>query len=322
MARIGLIDVDSHNYPNLALMKISAWHKGQGDNVEWYDPFGDRYDVVYKSKVFSHTRDYLQFINADKIVQGGSGYAIKLVDGVEIYDNSTDDSLPATVEHIRPDYALYGINDTAYGFLSRGCPRGCSFCHVASKEGRKSYKVADLSEFWSGEKNIVLCDPNILACPQHEDLLQQLADSGAYVDFNQGLDIRLMTNRMAELVSRIKVKEIHFAWDNYRDKDIILPKLQLYADAASLSPHGHKGIVYVLVNYDTTLDQDLDRIYTLRELGYWAYVMIYNKQHCAPIYKRLQHWCNNRFKFAVCPRFEDFTNTKKIIDHPKQLNIF
>lgn len=322
MARIGLIDVDSHNYPNLALMKLSAWHKGQGDVVEWYDPFGDRYDVVYKSKVFSLTRDYLQIINADKIVQGGSGYAIKLVDGIEIYDNNADDSLPAAVEHIRPDYALYGIKDTAYGFLSRGCPRGCSFCHVASKEGRKSYKVADLSEFWSGEKNIVLCDPNILACPQHEDLLQQLADSGAYVDFNQGLDIRLMTNRMAELVSRIKVKEIHFAWDNYHDKDIILPKLQLYADAASLSPHGHKGIVYVLVNYDTTLDQDLDRIYTLRELGYWAYVMIYNKQHCAPIYKRLQQWCNNRFKFAVCPRFEDFTNTKKIIDHPKQLNIF
>ena len=314
--RIGLIDVDSSNFPNLALLKLSAWHKQNGDEVEWYSHFADRYDIVYKSKVFSFSPDFNEVINADKVVKGGTGYDIRLVNGREVFTPSAP--LPKEVEHIMPDYSLYGITDTAYGFLSRGCPRGCSFCHVAPKEGKKAYKVADLSEFWDGQKNIVLCDPNILACPQHEDLLQQLADSKAWVDLNQGLDIRLMTERKIELLNKLKIKEIHFAWDNY--KDIVLPKFKLYSELGKFKPQSHNAIVYVLTNFNSTVEQDLERIYTLRELGYWAYVMIYDKQHCAPIYKDLQRWCNNRFIFGSCPRFEDYNKQKQTI-HENQLSL-
>lgn len=175
--RIGLIDVDGHNYPNLPLMKISAWHKAHGDSVEWYDTmFSGHMDRVYMSKIFSFTPDYERFINADEVVYGGSGYCISIQDGKEVYDATKDIPLPPAIEHIYPDYSLYGITDTAYGFLTRGCPNNCGFCHVCAKEGRCSHKVADLSEWWDGQKNIVLCDPNILACREHMDLLRQLEE--------------------------------------------------------------------------------------------------------------------------------------------------
>lgn len=220
-----------------------------------------------------------------------------------------------------PDYSLYPAltKDTAYGFLTRGCPRGCDFCIVGRKEGRISRKVADLSEFWRGQKNIVLCDPNILACQEWKDLLMQLIDSGAYVDFNQGLDIRMMTEEKALMLDRIRIKEIHFAWDRYEDKDKVLPKLKLYADVSKHSPHTHKAIVYTLVNFSTTIEQDLDRIYTLRDLGFWAYVMIYDKEHCDPIYKALQRWVNNRFVFAKVDRFEDYTLKNRISENEPTL---
>ena len=305
--KIGLIDVDGHNFPNLALMKLSAWPKSQGDSVEWYEPmFSGHMDKVYMAKVFSFTEDYPYFIDADEIIKGGSGYAITLENGKEVYNKNLDAPLPDEIEHMYPDYSIYGITDTAYGFLSRGCPRGCSFCHVAAKEGRKSYKVADLSEFWSGQKNIVLCDPNILACRDWKDLMQQLIDSKAWIDINQGLDIRLMTAEKAEMIKQMKVKELHFAWDRYQDKDIIVPKLKEFKAITKLDIR--KLIVYVLCNYDTTLEQDLERIYTLRELGYWAYVMLYDKEHIprGHTYKKLQRWVNNRFIFAKCKTFEDY----------------
>lgn len=306
--RIGLIDVDGKNFPNLALMKLSAWHKGQGDLVEWYSPFDERYDVVYMSKIFSFTPDYDEVINADKIVKGGTGYCISVENGKEAFNKSKNEPLPAEVEHIYPDYGIYPMytKDTAYGFLTRGCPRGCDFCIVASKEGRCSVKVADLSEFWRGQKNIVLCDPNILACKDWQGLLQQCVDSGANIDFNQGLDIRLMTKDKARLLNDVHIKEIHFAWDRYADKDTILRKLELYARMTDKSPHSHKAIVYTLVNYDTSLDQDLERIYTLRNMGYWPYVMIYDKAHAASVYNKLQRWVNMRSVFAKCERFEDY----------------
>ena len=309
MKRIGLIDVDSHNFPNIALMKISAYHKAQGDDVSWYDHiFGGHYDRVYMSKVFSFSEDYCFYINADEVVKGGSGYAISTRGGQEYYDCSLDTPLDAVMEHVYPDYSLYPAltKDTAYGFMTRGCPRGCDFCIVGKKEGRISRKVADLSEFWRGQKNIVLCDPNILACPEWKDLLMQLIDSGAYVDFNQGLDIRMMTEEKALMLDRIRIKEIHFAWDRYEDKDKVLPKLKLYAEVSNHTPNTHNAIVYTLVNFSTTLEQDLDRIYTLRELGYWPYVMVYDKEHCNYQYKRLARWVNNRFIFAKCKRFEDY----------------
>lgn len=304
--KIGLIDVDGHNYPNLPLMKISAWHKAQGDSVEWYEPmFTGHCDKVYMSKVFSFTPDYEYFVDADEIIKGGTGYAISLVGGVEKYDKSKDNPLSDEIEHIYPDYSLYPeyTKDTAYGFLTRGCPRGCGFCHVASKEGRCSHKVADLSEFWNGQKNIVLCDPNILACPEHLDLLQQLVDSKARVDFNQGLDIRLINDRNLELLRQIKIKSIHIAFDDYKQKDIIEPKMRLLREKVSWDHH--KIVCYILTNFDTTIEEDMYRIQLCRELDIAPYPMIYDKEHAKPIYRKIQRWCNN-FIFWKCPTFEEY----------------
>ena len=306
--RIGLIDVDGHNYPNLPLMKLSAWHKSQGDHVEWYYPMiSGHMDIVYMSKVFSFTPDYEFCIDADRIEKGGSGYCISLVDGKEVYDKSKDKELPYEIEHIYPDYSIYPkeTKDTAFGFLTRGCPRGCGFCHVEAKEGRCSRKVADLSEFWRGQKNIVLCDPNILACKDHMELLQQLVDSKARVNFNQGLDIRLVNDRNLELLKKIKLQSIHFAFDDYKQKDIIEPKLREFANKTGFDRHKGQVMVYILTNFDTTIEQDLYRIQLCRELNFSPYPMIYDKEHSDPIYRKLQRWCNN-FIFWKVPEFEDY----------------
>lgn len=307
---IGLIDVDGHNFPNLPLMKISAWHKAQGDEVEWYSPWQgilNPYAEVYMSKVFSFTADYDAPIYAENVHRGGSGYAISLEDGREVYHKERDNDLPDEVEHMYPDYSLYPsmTNDTAYGFLTRGCPRGCSFCHVEAKEGRCSRKVADLDEFWKGQKDIVLSDPNILASADHMDLLQQLADSKANVEFNQGLDIRLITDKNLDLLRQIKLKQIHFAFDRWQDKDIIEPKLRAFKEATGYDRGKGKVMVYILVNYDSTLEQDLYRIQLCRELNFAPYPMIYDKEHCDPIYRKLQRWCNN-YIFWQVPTFEKY----------------
>lgn len=308
--RIGLIDVDSHNFPNLPLMKLSAWHKSKGNSVERYDPLfhsiGEPFDIVYMSKIFSFTPDFQYGVNCKKLVGGGSGYAISLVDGKEVYDKSKDKDLPYEIEHIYPDYSLYPemTKDTAYGFLTRGCPRGCNFCHVEAKEGRKSHKVADLSEFWRGQKNLILCDPNILGCPQHMELLQQVVDSKAKVDFNQGLDIRLVNDKNLELLKQIPMKYIHFAYDRIKDKDLVERKLKDFKDATGYTHR--KVMVYILVNYESTLEEDLHRIYFCRDIDFDPFVMIYDKAHCKPIYRKLQRWVNNDFIFWSCPTFEKY----------------
>ena len=308
--KIGLIDVDGHNYPNLPLMKLSAYHKQQGDQTGWYDPWEgvyEPYDRVYMSKVFSFTPDYDRPIYAAEICGGGSGYAISLENGREVYHKELDQDLPEEIEHIYPDYSLYPqyTDNRSYGFLTRGCPRGCSFCHVGSKEGRCSYKVANLDEFWKGQKNIILSDPNILACPDHMDLLQQLADSKAKVEFNQGLDIRMLTDRNMDILRKIKLQQIHFAFDRWEDKDIIEPRLRAFKEETGYDRGKGKVTVYILVNYDTTLEQDLYRIQLCRELNFSPYPMIYDKEHADPVYRKLQRWCNN-FIFWNCPTFEEY----------------
>lgn len=294
--KIGLIDVDGHHYPNLALMKLSAWHKARGDTVEWWWGW-EQYDRVYMSKVFdeTYTPDIPEPFNAKEIVKGGTGYGL-------------DNKLPDEIEHIYPDYSLYPelTKDTAYGFLTRGCPRGCHFCIVAGKEGRKSVKVADLSEWWNGQKNIVLMDANILACPQHMELLQQLIDSKAWVDINQGMDCRLLTKQNVEAINRLKLREIHFAWDYMRESKAVLRGLELYARLATRKPHGRYATVYCLTNYDTTMEENLYRIYTLRDMGYDPYVMIYDKPHAPREVRLLQRWCNNRRIFRAEPDFNKY----------------
>ena len=309
MARIGLIDVDGKGFPNIPLMKLSAWHKMKGDVVEWYDPmFSGHFDRVYLSKVFSFTSDYQYPIDANVIIRGGTGYCISMQDCKEKFDSCRNNNLPYQIEHIYPDYSIYPdlTKDTAFGFLTRGCPRGCDFCIVGEKEGQRSFKVADLNEFWHGQRKIVVCDPNILACNDWKDLLKQLIDSGSEIDFTQGLDIRLMTEEKAEILNNLKIKEIHFAWDRYEDKNIILQKLEMFSSIFKINSNAHKSIVYTIVNFNTTIDQDLDRVYTLRDLGYWPYIMIYNKSNCNRIYKDLQRWVNNRIIFGKCKKFEDY----------------
>ena len=294
--KIGLIDVDSHNYPNLALMKISAYHKAQGDEVEWWWGWG-KYDKVYMSKVFddTYTPDIPEPLNAKEIIKGGTGYGL-------------DNKLPDEIEHMMPDYSLYPemTRYTAYGFLTRGCPNACPFCIVSGKEGRSSHKVADLSEWWDGQNAIVLMDPNLLACRDHMDLLKQLADSGAWVDVNQGFDARLLTPENIEAIKRIKIKNIHFAWDLMRNSAAICRGLELWKRLGKKTPHGSWGSVYVLVNFDTTMEENLERIYTLRDMGYDPYVMIYDKPHAPKEIRRLQRWCNNKIIFKSCPKFEDY----------------
>ena len=167
-------------------------------------------------------------------------------------------------------------------------------------------KVADLSEFWNGQKNIVLLDPNITACREWKDLFQQLIDSGAYVDFSQGLDIRLITDEKAEMIKKIKVKQLHFAWDKYEDKELILPKFRQFKEISGFDYR--KLSVFVLCGFNTTYEQDFDRIYTLRDMGYNPYVMIYNKENLPKGHKlrKLQRYVNNRFIFRTVNNFDDY----------------
>jgi len=315
LARVGFIDVDGHNFPNLPLMKLSAYHKSIGDSVEWYKPLfhsmGEPFDKIYMSKVFSFTPDYPYYVNAKEVVKGGSGYCISLVNGKEVFDKSKDIELPPEIETIYPDYEIYydkipEVRHTAYGFLTRGCPRGCNFCHVKDKEGRCSYKVADLDTFWRGQKNIVLLDPNITACKNWKELFQQLIDSKAWVDFSQGLDIRMMTEEKAEMLKDMKIKQVHFAWDRYEDKGIVVPRFKRFQEMTSWGRS--KMTVYILTNFDTTHEQDLYRIYTLRNMGYSPYVMVYDKEHTNSTEKcrLLQRWVNNPRVFWKIDKFEHF----------------
>jgi hypothetical protein len=168
--------------------------------------------------------------------------------------------------------------------------------------------VADLKEFWKGQKKIELLDPNILACPDWKDLLQQLIESKAQVNFNQGLDIRMMTIEKAQMLSKIKMQTIHFAWDRYEDKDMILPKFEEFKKYSKIC--SHNLYVYVLCGdvERKIRDEDLERIYWLRDHGYAPYVMLYDKENLPQKHelKRLQRWVNNRYVFWKVKTFEEY----------------
>ncbi len=307
---VGLIDVDSHNYPSLPLMKISAWHKARGDSVEFIRPLDSlskHYNKIYISKVFgSEYSNFVDYnITADEIVYGGTGFAITVENGKEVYHKDRDPNLPPEIEHIYPDYSLYPelTKNTAFGFLTRGCCNNCGFCIVSKKEGVCSQKVADLTEFWRGQKNIDLLDANLLACKDRMELLKQLADSRAKVDFTQGLDARFVTEEIAVALTKIKIKRIHFAFDFMKNEEAIKKGLKIYKRISGISDS--RAIVYMLTNYDTTIEQDLYRLQVIKELGYMPDVRIYRKPTAPQVLRDLQHWCNNRILYRSCD-FMDF----------------
>lgn len=299
--KVGLIDVDGHNFPNLALMKISAYHKSRGDQVEFAFPMY-RYDKVYVSKVFGDEYSKMPplYIQADEIVYGGTGFAITVENGKEVYHKCDDKPLPPEIEHIYPDYTLYPnlTKDTAYGFLTRGCPNNCGFCIVSQKECARSVKVADLSEFWRGQRHIKLLDPNLLACKDRADLLRQLIDSRARVDFTQGLDARFVTEEAAGPLKQIKIDKVHFAFDYMKNEKAIVKGLQTYKRVCGTRENN--AIVYMLTNYDTTIEEDLYRLRMIKQCGFLPDVRIYRKPAAPQILRDLQRWCNNRILYRSC----------------------
>lgn len=300
--KVGLYDADGHNFPSLPLMKISAYHKAKGDEVEFAFPL-EKYDRIYVSRVFGDeytTYDKYLLLQADEIIYGGTGFAIKVKDGKEVYKKEIDKDLPTEIEHIYPDYSLYPefTKETAYGFLTRGCPNNCGFCIVSQKEGLITHKVADLSEFWKGQKYIKLLDANMLACRDRLELLKQLADSNAWVDFTQGLDAKFITEKTAGVLKDIRTKRVHFAFDLMKNERAIINGLKLYKEITQLPEQ--KAIVYILTNYDTTIEQDLYRVQKVQELGYLPDIRIYRKPSAPQVLKDLQRWCNNRILFRSC----------------------
>ena len=309
--QIGLYDVDSKNFPNLPLMKISAYHKAKGDSVEFIN-FLKHYDRVYVSKVFGD--EYSQIdetcINADEIIYGGTGFAIEIENGKEEYNKTKDKDLPYEIEHIYPDYSLYPelTKNRAYGFLTRGCMNDCGFCVVTKKEGKCVVKVADLSEWWNGQKGIVLLDANILGCRHRKELLQQLIDSKAKVDFTQGLDARFVTSEIAEMLRQIKTETYHFAFDFMKNEKQIIKGLKTFVDI--VKPDERRGSVYVLTNFDTTFEEDYYRVKKIQEIGLTPDIRIYRKSTAPRITRDLQRWCNNRTIYRSCPDFMQYVPRK------------
>lgn len=188
--KIGLIDVDGHNgFPNLALMRIAAWHKSQGDIVEWWNGF-IHYDRVYMSKVFTFSQDIDIVISADEIIQGGTGY-------------KDYGLLPQEIEATVPDYTIYPQCDYAIGFLTRGCIRSCPWCIVPRKEGhiRPASTWREIKR--SDSRKMVFLDNNVLACDFGLRQIEEMGNAPVWVDFNQGLDARLITPEVAKLLAKL-----------------------------------------------------------------------------------------------------------------------
>ena len=285
-----LIDVDS-KIPNLALMKASTWHKQRGDTVKLgYDPLFDHPDICYVSKIFNFTPEPDYLPQDCQIFRGGSGYSLTAKmpfdDGTGAYDR------------IMPDYALYKEKypdiDYALGRFTRGCPNRCPWCVVWRMDGNRVHKVADLKDFWCGQKVVRLLDDNIMA---DEDLFveccKELHDAKVRVIW-EALDIRLVTDRSAKALASVKREGyIHFAWDSHaQDKAVPVGIETLKRNGVAIS----RCEFYVLVGFKSDPEFDMHRITELKRMGVWPYVMPFDKSD--PYQKHLARWCNNRFVFS------------------------
>ncbi len=273
MKTVGLIDVDS-KMPNLALMKLSAWHKSKGDCVELAGPLCGKYDVTYASKVFSYTPDYALPTVVEK---GGTGY------------NMTE--LPASIEHMCPDYELYNM-DYSMGFLTRGCPNHCEWCVVPDKEG-PIRAHADIHEFLRHNKCILL-DNNVLAHPHGLEQIKKLAELKVKVDFNQGLDARLIDFGVAAWLAQLKwLKPLRLACDSQGMKKHIRKAVRLLREA-NCKPKAY--LCYMLVKED--IADAHDRSEFLRGWGLDPFAQPYrdfktNKEPTAE-QKHFARWVNHK----------------------------
>ena len=285
--KVCLIDVDS-KIPNLALMRASTYHKQRGDVVKLgYDPLFDSPDLCYASKIFDFTPEP-EYMPDCETLKGGSGYDLHARMPFEDYDR------------IMPDYSLYGC-DYAIGRFTRGCPNRCPWCVVPKMDGNEVRHVADLTDFWCGQKVVRLLDDNIMAdADEFVRDCEQLSSAGVKVIW-EALDIRLVNDLTARALASVKVeKSIHFAWDGHGQDGAIVPGIE------TLRKHGIKPwrlMFYVLVGFNTTPEYDMHRIMTLHELGANPFVMPFDKSQ--PYQHHLARWCNNKFVFKSTP-FDDY----------------
>ena len=290
---IGLVDVDGHNFPNFALMRISAWHKLQGDNVEWAMPMFGNYDLVYQSKIFTFTPDINDFDNHCEVIRGGTGYDVR----------SELDPLMMTISDM--DYSIYPQYPFSIQFLSRGCIRQCPFCLVHDKEGNiHSVMPAQLNP--NGQWIEVL-DNNFFSSPQWEWAVKYLLEINQPVNLH-GVDIRIMNEEQAYWLNKLRLRRsIHIAWD--------LPELDLTDKLREVTKYikPYKLMCYVLIGFNSTIEQDMYRIERLRELGIKPYVMPYrdfeNKRTPSQYEKDLAQYVNKPMIFKTCS-FADFSPRK------------
>lgn len=273
--KVCIIDVDS-KLPNLALMKISNFHKKKGNIVKWFEPFFDQdADIIYISKIFTFTPDHNFILPNCKILKGGSGYNLKtkLSDEMEICD---------------PDYSIYLNCKMSLQYYSRGCVRNCSFCIVREKEG---YICAKKPMKLNPDGNwIHVLDNNFFASPEWENSINHLLSCNQKVKFD-GIDIRMLTKKQSIFLDKIKLKtQIHIAWDN--SKDDVLKHIKRVLNFGTIK--AYKFMCYVLVGYNTGEDDDLFRIEELRKLKIDPFVMKYNNNKKDKYLNKLARWCNRK----------------------------
>lgn len=294
---IGLIDVDGHNFPNFALMKISAYHKAKGDSVEWAMPLmAESYDLIYKSKIFTFTPDPDATAWPCDVIRGGTGYDIA-------------SRLPDEIEASRMmDYDIYPNYDFSIQFLSRGCIRNCPFCLVQQKEG--FIKPVDPVDLNPRGHHIEVLDNNFFANPEWKEAIKYLMESGQKVNLH-GVDVRIMNEEQAFYLNRLRIlKNIHIAWD--------LPSLDLTDKLKEVIKYlkAWKLTCYVLVGYNSTVEQDLYRLERLRELRIRPFVMPYRdyegRQKPTQYAKDLAHWANRPELFNTCT-FAEFSPRKGFV---------
>jgi hypothetical protein len=270
--KVLIIDIDS-KIKNYALAKVEKYHLDKGDEVVWNLPlYAHLADKIYVSCVFEKNRNECKQWEGDKrVLIGGSGYDLSV-------------KLPDEIEQIKPRINL--------GFTTRGCIRKCKFCIVPQKEGKIKI-VGNLLDLWDGKsKDIVLLDNNILALPNHFKLIcKQARENKIRLDFNQGLDHRLLTDEIIEELNYTKCRDLHFAWDNISDFHSVENALNLLEKNMILRCNW-----LVLVGFNTTFEEDLLRINYLRNRNQVAYVMRYNGNTTKEL-TRLSRWVNNRSWF-------------------------